>query len=177
MEPWGDERPRTRGECESHERPCPWFLCQHNLLLDIKPDTGAVVVNTGRTTDELPVDGSRRRARNLTRRVPTLPSKVADAPRTKKGLVRLEATEEAILDAFDRAVELGTPTCALDVAEQGGITLEAAGDLMAITRERVRQLEVKVLTRLAAEPAIDELRQAARELPGEPETIWDRMGD
>ena len=32
-------------------------------------------------------------------------------------------------------------TCALDVAERGGITLEEIGELMNLTRERVRQLE------------------------------------
>ena len=32
-------------------------------------------------------------------------------------------------------------TCALDVAEMDGLTLEEVGDLMNITRERVRQLE------------------------------------
>jgi hypothetical protein len=32
-------------------------------------------------------------------------------------------------------------TCSLDVAERGGCTLEEVGDLMNMTRERVRQLE------------------------------------
>jgi hypothetical protein len=32
-------------------------------------------------------------------------------------------------------------SCALDVAERGGITLEEIGELMNLTRERVRQLE------------------------------------
>ena len=33
-------------------------------------------------------------------------------------------------------------TCALDVADRGGTTLEEIGELMNVTRERVRQLEV-----------------------------------
>ena len=36
-------------------------------------------------------------------------------------------------------------TCALDVAERGGITLEEVGGLMNLTRERVRQLESEAL--------------------------------
>jgi hypothetical protein len=32
-------------------------------------------------------------------------------------------------------------TCALDVADRGGVTLEEVGDLMNLTRERIRQLE------------------------------------
>ena len=34
-------------------------------------------------------------------------------------------------------------TCALDVADNGGETLERVGQLLNITRERVRQVEVK----------------------------------
>jgi hypothetical protein len=39
--------------------------------------------------------------------------------------------------------ELGTmtDTCALDVADRGGITLEQTGAILGVTRERVRQLE------------------------------------
>lgn len=33
-------------------------------------------------------------------------------------------------------------TCALDVADQGGLTLEEVGDLLNLTRERIRQLEM-----------------------------------
>jgi hypothetical protein len=31
------ERPRTRGDCESGERPCPWVSCKWNLYLDVDP--------------------------------------------------------------------------------------------------------------------------------------------
>lgn len=34
-------------------------------------------------------------------------------------------------------------TCALDVADQGGITLEEVGEIMNLTRERVRQVETR----------------------------------
>ena len=36
-------------------------------------------------------------------------------------------------------------TCALDVADRGEVTLQVAGQLMNITRERVRQLEMRML--------------------------------
>jgi hypothetical protein len=39
-------------------------------------------------------------------------------------------------------------TCALDVAERGGVTLEEVGELLNLTRERVRQLEVEGLGKL-----------------------------
>ena len=41
-------------------------------------------------------------------------------------------------------------TCALDVAERGGITLEEVGEIMNLTRERVRQVETAGLAKLAA---------------------------
>jgi hypothetical protein len=39
-------------------------------------------------------------------------------------------------------------TCALDVAERGGITLEEVGEIMNLTRERIRQVEVSGLDKL-----------------------------
>ncbi|MDF1561910.1 MAG: sigma factor-like helix-turn-helix DNA-binding protein [Deltaproteobacteria bacterium] len=39
-------------------------------------------------------------------------------------------------------------TCALDVAERGGTTLDRVGRLLDLTRERVRQLERLALVRL-----------------------------
>lgn len=48
-------------------------------------------------------------------------------------------------------------SCALDVAERGGITLEEVGEILNLTRERVRQLEVEGLQKLKAESAKHEL--------------------
>ena len=39
-------------------------------------------------------------------------------------------------------------SCALDVAEKGGITLEEVGDIMNLTRERIRQVETRGLTKI-----------------------------
>jgi Sigma-70, region 4 len=39
-------------------------------------------------------------------------------------------------------------TCALDVADRGGITLEEVGAIMNLTRERIRQVETRGLARL-----------------------------
>ena len=41
-------------------------------------------------------------------------------------------------------------TCSLDVAERGGMTLDEVGQLLGVTRERVRQIELVALTRLRA---------------------------
>jgi len=42
-------------------------------------------------------------------------------------------------------------TCALDVASRGGITLEEVGEIMNLTRERIRQVEVRGLLKLKME--------------------------
>ena len=64
-------------------------------------------------------------------------------------------------------------TCALDVAERGGITLEEVGEIMNLTRERIRQVEVRGLLKLKmGSPSPDELgaellaQAAAAEKPG-----------
>ena len=39
-------------------------------------------------------------------------------------------------------------TCALDVAERGGMTLEEVGEILNLTRERIRQVEAAGLQKL-----------------------------
>lgn len=47
-------------------------------------------------------------------------------------------------------------TCALDVAQRGGVTLEEVGELLNLTRERVRQVEVAGLAKLRGNaPQVD----------------------
>ncbi|EDM80701.1 DNA-binding protein AsgB [Plesiocystis pacifica SIR-1] len=48
----------------------------------------------------------------------------------------------------DREVWELNNSCALDVAEQGGITLEEVGEILNLTRERIRQVEVRGLMKL-----------------------------
>lgn len=108
------DRPRTRGDCASVSRPCPFVTCKHHLYLDVRPRTGNITLNfPDLEPDELPPDQS----------------------------------------------------CALDVAERGGCTLQRTGDLMNMTRERVRQIEQKARERIlnTITPELhDELAEAAR---------------
>ena len=49
-------------------------------------------------------------------------------------------------------------SCVLDIAEQGGVTLEVVGNCFNVTRERIRQIEAKVLLRLERQqPVLQEL--------------------
>ena len=50
----------------------------------------------------------------------------------------------------DREVWEMTETCALDVADRGGITLEDVGLLLNLTRERIRQVEHRGIDKLHA---------------------------
>jgi hypothetical protein len=56
-------------------------------------------------------------------------------------------------------------TCALDVADRGGTTLEEVGAIMNLTRERIRQVEVKGLAKLAALRDMHALRDYVDEGP------------
>jgi hypothetical protein len=49
-------------------------------------------------------------------------------------------------------------TCALDVADRGGITLEEVGEIMNLTRERVRQVETAGLSKLSALRDVERLK-------------------
>jgi hypothetical protein len=56
-------------------------------------------------------------------------------------------------------------TCALDVADRGGTTLEEVGAIMNLTRERIRQVEVKGLAKLQALRDMTALRDYVDEGP------------
>jgi hypothetical protein len=58
-----------------------------------------------------------------------------------------------------------TETCALDVADRGGTTLEDVGTIMNLTRERIRQVEVKGLAKLEALSDMYALRDYVDEGP------------
>jgi Sigma-70, region 4 len=69
-------------------------------------------------------------------------------PRT--GSVKMNFPDKEIWELAD--------TCALDVADRGGITLEEVGAIMNLTRERIRQVEVRGLLKLKmGSPSPDEL--------------------
>ncbi|HEX5099487.1 MAG TPA: sigma factor-like helix-turn-helix DNA-binding protein [Polyangiaceae bacterium] len=56
-------------------------------------------------------------------------------------------------------------SCALDVADRGGTTLEDVGAIMNLTRERIRQVEVKALAKLEALRDMTYLRDYVDEGP------------
>ena len=77
------------------------------------------------------------------------------------GSIKLNFPDEEIWEMAE--------TCALDVADRGGITLEEVGAIMNLTRERIRQVETRGFLKLRAmaedeprSPPRERLRQVAR---------------
>jgi hypothetical protein len=58
----------------------------------------------------------------------------------------------------DREVWELRETCALDVAERGGLTLEEVGEILNLTRERIRQVEAAGLKKLLENNDEEELK-------------------
>jgi hypothetical protein len=53
-------------------------------------------------------------------------------------------------------------TCSLDLADQGGLTLEQVGEATNLTRERVRQIEMGALVKLGKLVDADDMFDASR---------------
>lgn len=96
------ERPRTRGECASVPRPCPYIACKYSLYLDVS-ETGSIILNF---------------------------------PHLEPGQMPAEQS------------------CSLDLAERGSMTLEDIAVVTNLTRERIRQVELKALIRRARPVAV-----------------------
>ena len=105
-------KPRTRADCASAPRPCPYVSCKYHLFIDVSSRTGAIKLN----------------------------------------FPDLEVWEM-------------NESCALDLADRGGTTLEDVGAIMNLTRERIRQLEVKALAKLDALNEMKSLRDYVDEGP------------
>jgi len=71
------------------------------------------------------------------------------SPRT--GAIKLNFPD---LEVWEMAI-----SCALDVADGGATTLEDVGAILNLTRERIRQLELKALSRLEAVADMKALRE------------------
>lgn len=133
-------RPKVRAECvpggEKHLRPCPWAMCKYNmfdmLMSTVRVGQGPHVVRETRETADGGDGGGE------------------------------EASQEyrPILSPLDIQPEI---SCLLDIIDRnpGGCTLDVIGDVLGLTRERIRQIHVvalrKILVRLRASPGGKEL--------------------
>ena len=72
---------------------------------------------------------------------------------SRSGAIKLNFPDLSVWDLAE--------SCALDVADRGGTTLEEVGEILNLTRERIRQLEVRAMAKLHAERDMRELRECA----------------
>ncbi len=131
-----------------------------------KRDVRACTISIKRMTQR-EVDSMRRTAPERDTLRPTQRSECIDGPRP---CPFISCKYHLYLDVSPRtgSIKLNFPDlevwemsacCALDVADAGGTTLEDVGSIMNLTRERIRQLEVKALDRLEALADTRELRE------------------
>ena len=124
----------------------------------VKPSASAPIVSL-RVVSDADLDYTRPRTR----------ADCADVPRPcpfvgcRHNLYLDYATENGVRVNFpDREPHEMPPegSCALDVADQGGITLNAAGEYVNLTRERIRQVEREALEKLRHPPTISRKKGA-----------------
>lgn len=67
------------------------------------------------------------------------------------------------LNLPDIEVEDMVESCALDVADRGAATFEEVGEILNLTRERIQQIEARVLARLQGDhPELEALQDDGR---------------
>jgi hypothetical protein len=120
-------RPQTRKDCELGERPCPYVGCRHHLAVHVN---GASISHSG---------GHKRGSKTIEERI--------------KPDTSIEGWSDDMLDVLDVMPQ----TCALDVADMGGIHLASIGRLLGLSRERVRQIEADGLVKLRKRIDSDDL--------------------
>lgn len=144
--------PRTYGECLERypDGVCPWFRCKMHNAIEVDERSGAIGTNNGRVMTKAP----RRYARAVKSREPLVGVK-ADP----------EVWERRARELVRDTIEADRPTCALFLSRRSAVehgddpegafvplrTLEEMGDIMNVTRERARQIEVKAMRDVVVE--------------------------
>lgn len=99
------------------------------------------MINAGRMPTSVACADGRNRPRGLERRLPSLKGRGLSSG--------FEDFETDVLEALERAAETDGPTCVLDMVQDGrSYTLEAIGDLLSLSKERLRQVETAALVKL-----------------------------
>lgn len=130
--------PKMRGDCASLPRPCPLVFCKHNLRKREESNRG----HGGKGV-------SRSMSSDDEARIVMLHGEGRSQCEIGRIVGKDQGTVKAVLmrtGAIDSPV--GRFSCALDAAEQGGMTLDEVGVEFGITRERVRQIQNSALSKL-----------------------------
>ena len=159
-----DIRPRYRADCEP--RPCPWCGQKTGMRLEGLTEDGSVVVclecrqrvnyyNHGMSgpagwhwacakpgDPSPPLDLSHMRALNSCRPCPWISCRhhlyLEVHPDTGALKINFKGIDPDQLEE----------SCAADIADRGGMTLKEVGDMIRLTRERIRQVEVSGIKKL-----------------------------
>lgn len=124
------ERPRTRGDCATAQRPCPHVWCRHHLAIEVS-HCGSILL-PGYKGGFLP-------AKQLSR--------------------SRQRVEEFLERASDQVAGAAGDTCALDAASRGGMTLDEISARFNVTRARAEQIEKSALRKVEAALALLEARE------------------
>ena len=134
--PVAEERPRQRARTMSRKEMARQFR-QQMATGGVEPELQALMAEMEATRPKARSDCAQGQ-----RPCPYVSCKfnlyVDVNPRT--GSVKMNFPDKEIWELAD--------TCALDVADRGGITLEEVAARLDVTRERIRQVEAKALVRL-----------------------------
>lgn len=143
-----DKRPKTFGDCAATQGPCPWVGCKYHMLIDVQP-TGSIKFNAGATRTTTPKRGrGRRQGYRIAANLPVLTQRMIGS---KRGRALQEEQDDRILELLENQEH----TCVLKVIQHRDnepLTLDAVGEVLSITRERVRQIQTKATKKLQEEP-------------------------
>ncbi|HMR10391.1 MAG TPA: sigma factor-like helix-turn-helix DNA-binding protein [Polyangiaceae bacterium] len=150
----------------SEERPTPERLTREQKRSRRKRVVRARTISVARTARHELSELKRRNA-GIARQLPEARSECAEGPRP---CPHVSCRHHLYLDVSPKtgAIKLNFPdmevwelpdTCALDIADRGGVTLEDVGAIMNLTRERIRQLELQALNRLETLRDMRDLRE------------------
>ena len=120
-----DPEDRYVGDGMNCERPCPFVTCKYHLYVDVNKATKGMKVN-------FPV---------------ITPDEMASMPFRSLMILREDNPLE-YQRMMDEEPSRLLPSCALDVADYGDITLDEIADFVGVTRERIRQVSDGAYTKL-----------------------------
>jgi len=183
QEPMGDEQEAATPEAGEAQP-----LTEGALALEVDPAAATVTREQRRSRRKRAVRARTISVKRMTKRELELgrllyPDEEIDRPRSRADCLEgarpcpfVSCQHHLYLDVSARtgAIKVNFPdldvwemseTCALDVADRGGTTLEEVGAIMNLTRERIRQVEVKGLAKLAALRDMTALRDYVDEGP------------